>query len=184
LGATSFVAVPSSSNGSGQLFTGNSGSYFEDFRAGLYAKYCDISTPVNTKNIDWSVADGDPNPYICLTFPEISINPRTRMCISTDVSGNLTGVPWIRTYRSDGTPAIDYKATDGNVPYEYFPTNVDPNNYWYGVVRRPSDGFIYQEYTNVKFTSELACKSQTEINWKDTWKAVNQSWSCVNVKIS
>ena len=78
--------------------------------------------------------------------------------------------------------AIDYKNTALNKPIEQLGTAVDANNYWYGAVWRPLDGYVYQRYQDSKFASEQACRDQTTINWKATWDATNIAWMCVNVK--
>lgn len=173
--------LPISTNGSGIYLSGLTGAYDQEFRAGLFAGYCDLTAQNASANVEWSVADGDPNPYICVTFPSMGPNPKTRFCLSTDTSGRLTNAPWIRTYSSDGSPATDFKDDSVNKPYENLSGTVNQKNYWYGQVWRPSDGFIYQQYATTKFASELACKNQTQIDWKSTWPAVNITWTCVNV---
>ena len=180
MNSNSSTVLPASSNIGGEYFSGYSGSYYEDFRSGTYANYCDLSPTSTLKSVMWSIADGDPSPYTCLVFP-VMWGPKTQLCFVTEANGALSGKPWIRTYSSDGTPSTDYKDTTGNRPYQVFSTVINPDNYWYGKVWRPSDGYTYKTYEDIKFSSGLACREQTQVNWRATYSAVNIAWSCVNV---
>lgn len=174
--------LPTSTDSHGIYFSGNqTTNYNEGFGVGGYAHYCDATTANTEQNVEWSVAEGSPNPYFCITTPASFISPKTRICMSADKSGVLTDSLWIRTFRSDGTPSVDYKNTTSNVPIEDLSGTINPNNYWYGLVWRPSDGTVYQRYQNTKFPTELACRNQTQIDWRSTYSAVNLTWSCANV---
>lgn len=178
---TSKNDLPISTNSSGTYFSGvQTLNYAETFRAGTYGHYCD-PTGSNISNVEWSVAAGTPNPYFCLTMPDSFYASKTRMCIPVDKNGVLNNSIWISLLNSDGTTSVDYKDTSSNKPIEQFSTIIDPNNYWYGAAWRPLDGYIYQSYTNTKFSSQQACRNQTVIDWKKTWNADNISWTCINV---
>lgn len=174
--------LPTLSNASGTYFSGiQTSTYTEGFKAGKYANYCDPSGTA-TADAEWSVAAGSPNPYFCLTMPGSLSTARTRMCIPVDAAGTQNHSAWVRLINPDGSVAIDYKNTALNKPIEQLGTVIDANNYWYGAVWRPLDGYIYQRYQDTKFASQQACRDQTAINWKATWDAANISWTCVNVK--
>jgi hypothetical protein len=117
IAATANNNLPTLTNSSGIYLTGDlSSNYFEGFRSG-YAHYCDPGTYSNPVNVEWSVQDGTPNPYFCLTTPNTYPNPKTRICISSDKSGLLTNSVWIRMYNSDGvTPSVDFKSSGANNP--------------------------------------------------------------------
>lgn len=174
--------LPTLSNSSGTYFSGvQTSTYVQGFKSGKYANYCDPSG-TTTSNVEWSIAAGSPSPYFCLTMPDSLYTAKTRMCIPVDAAGTQNNSVWIRLFNPDGSSAIDYKNTALNKPLEQPATAVDANNYWYGAVWRPQDGYIYQRYQDTKFSSEQACRDQTTINWKATWDASNISWTCVNVK--
>ncbi len=182
MSVTGSNALPTLSNASGTYFSGvQTSAYVEGFKAGKYANYCDPSATTVT-NVEWSVAAGSPNPYFCLSMPGSMSTAKTRMCIPVDAAGTQNHSAWIRLYNSDGSVSIDYKNTALNKPIEQLGTAVDANNYWYGAVWRPLDGYVYQRYQDSKFASEQACRDQTTINWKATWDASNIAWMCVNVK--
>ncbi|KAB8062525.1 hypothetical protein GCN74_01685 [Janthinobacterium sp. FT14W] len=174
--------LPTLSNASGTYFSGvQTLTYTEGFKAGKYANYCDPSGTASA-NVEWSIAAGSPSPYFCLTMPDSLYTAKTRMCIPVDGAGTQNNSVWVRLFKADGSSAIDYKNTAQNKPLEQLGTAVDANNYWYGAVWRPQDGYIYQRYQDTKFASEQACRDQTTINWKATWDATNISWTCVNVQ--
>lgn len=179
---TSKSDLPTSTNSSGTYLSGiQTTNYAETFRAGIYAHYCDPAS--NTvSNVEWSVVGGAPNPYFCLTMPNSVYTSKTRMCIPVENSGTLNNSIWIRIFNSDGTSSVDYKDTSLNKPIEQYSATIDSNNYWYGSVWRPFDGYVYQSYPDAKFSSQQACRDQTIIDWKKTWSAGNISWTCSNVQ--
>lgn len=173
--------LPTSTNTSGVFFSGlRTTSYVETFRNGAYAHYCD-PTPDYTAAAEWSVVAGAPNPYFCLTLPMGFSTSKVRVCTPVDSAGNQSKSLWIRSLNTDGSAAVDYKDISANRPVEQFSNVINPKNYWYGAVWRPLDGYIYQRYEDTKFSSELACREQSVIDWKKAWSASNISWTCVNV---
>lgn len=173
--------LPTSTNSSGIFFSGlRTTRYDENFRAGTYAHYCD-PTPDYQATAEWSVVAGAPNPYFCMTLPMGFSTSQVRICTPVDSSGNQSKSLWIRSLNTDGSPAVDYKDTSANRPVEQFSNSVNANDYWYGAVWRPRDGYIYQRYEDTKFSSEQACREQSAIDWKKTWDASNISWTCVHV---
>lgn len=173
--------LPGTTNGSGIYFSGiQTSNYSQEFRAGKYAHYCDTGS-TSVSNVEWSVVAGAPNPYFCLTMPQAIASAKTRMCIPVDSTGALNSSAWVRLYDADGQVSVDYKNTALNKPVEQLSTVVDPNNYWYGAVWRPQDGYVYQPYERTRFASQQACREQTVINWKATWNASNIAWTCFNV---
>lgn len=182
MSVTSRNALPTSTNASGMFFSGlRATSYAETFRAGTYAHYCD-PTPDYTASAEWSVVAGAPSPYFCLSLPMGFSAAPVRVCMPVDSAGNQSRSLWVRSFNADGSPAVDYKDTSANRPVEQFSNVINPNNYWYGAVWRPLDGYVYQRYEGTKFSSEQACREQSVIDWKKTWDASNISWTCVNVR--
>jgi hypothetical protein len=174
--------LPTSTSSSGVFFSGvQTTNYSETFKAGTYAHYCNPAAGEAAK-IEWSVATGAPSPYFCITMPDSYRAPKTRICVPVEKTGALNQSIWIRILNSDGTSFIDYKNTALNKPVEQFSTTIDSKNYWYGAVWRPLDGYIYQSYSDTKFSSQQACRDQTTVDWKKTWSAGNISWTCVNVQ--
>lgn len=176
--------LPASSNASGVYFSGvQSNTYSESYRNATLAHYCD-TTPATAAAVMWSVEAGAPNSYACLTMPASQSTPKAKLCIPSTTAGVVGTAMWVRIYRADGSVAVDYKDTATNKPVETYSTVIDPKNYYYGSVWRPSDGFVYQTYPETKFSSEQACRNQTAIDWKKSYSADNIGWSCVNVKSS
>lgn len=176
------VSLPGTTNSSGVYFSGiQTSNYVEGFKAGTYANYCDPSS-ATASNAEWSVVEGAPNPYFCLTMPAGLHTSKTRLCIPVDSAGALNNSAWVRLYNADGSIFIDYKNTSLNKPVEQFNSSVDPGNYWYGAVWRPLDGTLYESYQDTKFASLQACREQTVIDWTKKYAASNLAWTCVNVK--
>ena len=176
--------VPTSSNASGIYFTGIlSNNYSESFRNGTLAHYCD-TTASTAASVTWSVEAGAPNPYVCMTMPASLSTSRARLCIPVTGAATVGTGMWVRVYRADGSVEVDYKDVATNKPLETYSAVIDPKNYYYGSVWRPSDGFVYQSYPDTKFSSEQACRNQSTIDWKKTYSADNIGWSCINVKSS
>jgi hypothetical protein len=174
--------LPASSNASGIYFSGvRSNAYAESNRSGTPVHYCD-TTPATAANVMWSVEAGKPNPYACFTMPASASIPKAKLCIPVMAGGALGTGLWVRVYRDDDTVAVDYKDASTNTPLETYSAVIDPKNYYYGTVWRPSDGFVYQTYPATKFSSEQACRNQTVIDWKKSYSADNIGWSCINVK--
>lgn len=173
--------LPTSSNASGNLFSGlRTVGYAETFRAGTYAHYCDPS-PDYKATAEWSVVAGAPDPYFCITLPLGFSTSQVQMCTPVNSAGNQNKSLWIRSLNADGTSAVDYKDVTLNRPVEQFSTAINQNNYWYGAVWRPLDGYVYQRYEGTKFSTQQACREQSTVDWKKTWTASNISWTCVNV---
>ncbi|MES2262152.1 MAG: hypothetical protein V4724_26830 [Pseudomonadota bacterium] len=103
--------LPTSTNSSGIFFSGfQTINYAETFKSGTYAHYCDPTATIAVKNVEWSVMQGSPNPYFCLTMPASFNNLKTRMCIPVDGNGALGTAAWISLYTADGALASEYKA--------------------------------------------------------------------------
>lgn len=180
LAVKSSAALPPSTNGSGVLLSGlQSSTYLEGFKNGKFAHYCSPATQTSG-SVEWSVVEGAPNPYFCLTMPEGMTAPKTRICTPVDKAGALNQSAWVRVYNSDGTSQVDFKNTRVNKPVETFSTVINAKDYWYGAVWRPQDGYVYKAYPDTRFSSELACREQTDINWKENWSANNIGWACIH----
>lgn len=179
---TSKNDLPAVGGDAGVYFSGiQSRNYLEGFKSGTYAHYCDPAAAA-ASDVQWSVVKGSPNPYFCLTLPVNGNGSKTRVCLPVDSAGAMNGSAWVTRYNTDGIPSIDYKDTTLNKPVEEFSTTIDQKNYWYGIVRRPLDGYVYQTYEDTKFSSLQACREQTQIDWKKTWSADNIGWSCINTQ--
>ncbi len=171
---TSATSIPATSNASGILATGlNNGT------SSSLGNNCSTSG-TSTANVEWSVVNGSPNPYFCLTMPDSFYGQKTQICFAVDSTGGLTNFAWIRLFGLDRiTPAMDYRSV-GNVQIDPPAGPVNENNYFYGKVWRPSDGFVYASYPDTKFATRIACENQTVVNWQATYQASNQAWTCVN----
>lgn len=109
-------SLPASSNGSGSYLVGTVGSYDEGFRNGKYAHYCEVTSNSVTEKMVWSVDNGSPNPYVCLTMPFSYMNLKTKICVSTASDGTLTNSMWIRTYSSSNALKASYRDQGQNSP--------------------------------------------------------------------
>ena len=180
MSVTSKNDLPLSSNGTGVYLSGvQSGTYSESFRSATLAHYCD-PVPAATADVIWSVEAGAPNPYACMTMPASPSTAKSKLCVPVTATGALGTAMWVRVYRADGSVEVDYKDASTNKPVETYSTVIDPKNYYYGTVWRPSDGFVYQSYSETRFSSEQACRNQTTIDWKKSYSADNVAWSCVH----
>lgn len=181
----SHSALPASASGSGQFFSGlQTSNYSETYRAGVYGGYCDSPSASTPVSVSWSVRAGSPNPYFCLTLPAAGSSPRTELCAPVNGAGELGEGMWVSIQDENGVSWVDFKNTTGNKPVYPASGPVNPSNYWYGVVWRPSDGYVYQRYEGTRFPSEFACREQSAVNWRATYSATNIGWTCVNVRVS
>ena len=88
---TSVNTLPASSNSSGVLMSGLVASdYAETFNAGVYAHYCRTTASSPPDNVEWSVIDGTPYPYFCLTFPRSVWFAKTRACFMSNGAGGFS----------------------------------------------------------------------------------------------
>ena len=109
---TAVGALPTSSNSSGVLMAGFTGSdYTETMKAGQFAHYCNTTASSPAANVEWSVVEGAPYPYFCLTFPESVSLPRARVCFMTNGSGGFSNSAWATLIFSGAGGNIDYRTS-------------------------------------------------------------------------